>query len=74
MNEGIIVYNVRDYQAAVAAGGDAYRQRFGLPPTHVALPCCVNPAELELWTLRLWPYPASPGTVQVWRENGDGKE
>jgi hypothetical protein len=63
--EGVIAYNVTDFQAAVDAAGRAFWQRYGRPPTCVALPRGVDPASLKLWTLRLADPPAPPGTVIV---------
>ena len=72
--EGVIVYNVRDYQKAIEFGGDAYRKRYGKPPVYVALPSCVDPSKLQLWTLRVASHKASGGTVQLLGRNGNVAE
>jgi hypothetical protein len=66
--EGVIAYNVTDFQGAIDAAGRAFWKRYGKPPTHVALPRGVDPASLKLWRLRLADRPAPPGTVIVGRE------
>lgn len=71
--EGVIVYYVTDYQAAIELGGKEFKKRYGKPPTHVALPPSVDPATLELWTLQLCNTPASKGTVQVLGQAKNGK-
>lgn len=70
--EGVIIYFVTDYQAAVELGGQAYRKRYGKPPVYVALPSCVDPTTLELWTLQVCNTPASKGTVQILGQNRNG--
>jgi len=65
MSQGIIVYRVTDYQAAIELGGAAYQERHGKPPVRVALPSCVEPDTLELWTLEVADHRASAGTVQL---------
>jgi hypothetical protein len=75
--EGVIVYRVANYQKAIEFGGQAYRIRYGKPPMYVALPSCVEPSALDLWTLKLADHRASAGTVQLLGQpmNGhDGKE
>jgi hypothetical protein len=69
--EGVIAYNVTDFQGAIDAAGRAFWKRYGKPPTHVALPRGVDPASLKLWMLRLGDRPAPPGTVIVGREAGN---
>lgn len=74
MSQGIIVYRVTDYQAAIEFGGDAYRERHGKPPVRVALPSCIKTDTLELWTLEVADHRASAGTVQLLGAgNGRGK-
>lgn len=74
MNQGIIVYRVIDYQEAIEFGGQAYRERHGEPPVRVALPSCVNPDDLQLWSLEIAGHKASAGTVQLLGQNGNGRE
>lgn len=66
--EGVVVTNVTDFQAAIDAAGRAFWKRYGKPPAWVALPRNVDPASLQLWTLRLGDRPAPPGTVIVGEE------
>jgi len=73
MTEGVIVYRVTDYQKAVELGGEAYYRRYGKPPTYVALPSCVDPATLKLWTLQLSNHKASTGTVQLLGKDVNGR-
>ncbi len=68
--EGVIAYNVTDFQGAIDAAGRAFWKRYGKPPTHVALPRGIDPASLKLWKLRLANRPAPPGTVIVGGETG----
>lgn len=70
--EGVIAYNVTDFQRAIDAAGRAFWKRYGKPPTHVALPRGIDPASLQLWMLRLVDRPAPPGTLIVGREAGNG--
>ena len=65
MLNGLIVIGVTDYQAAVEYGGNEYQNRYGVPPTMVALPSSVDPATLDLWTLELSAQPAPAGCVMV---------
>src|SRR5512135_124160 len=51
--EGVIVYNVTDFQAAINLAGRAFWQRYGRTPTSVALPREVPRDGLKLWTLRV---------------------
>lgn len=64
-----------DVQAAIVAAGRAYKQRYGRPGSHVALPRDVDPDSLKLYTLNL-AHPAGPGVVIVGRPvvevNGSG--
>lgn len=53
-------------QKALDAAGDAYRKRFGRPPTHVALPPGADVSALKLYTLSL-AHPSQPGVVIVGR-------
>jgi hypothetical protein len=68
--EGVIAYNVTDFQGAIDTAGRAFWKRYGKPPTHVALPRGIDPASLKLWMLRLVDRPAPPGTVIVGGEAG----
>jgi hypothetical protein len=63
--EGVIAYNVTDFQEAIDAAGRAFWKRYARTPTHVALPRGVDPGSLKLWTLRLADRPAPSGTVIV---------
>ncbi len=63
--EGVIVYNVTDFQAAINLAGRAFWQRYGRAPTSVALPHEVPREGLKLWTLRVDDRPAPPGCVIV---------
>ncbi len=63
--EGVIVYNVTDFQAAINLAGRAFWQRYGLAPTSVALPREVPRDGLKLWTLRVDDRPAPSGCVIV---------
>lgn len=63
--EGIVAYNVTDFQAAVDSAGRTFYKRYGKPPTRVALPRSVDPGSLRLWTLRVVDRPAPAGTVIV---------
>ncbi len=72
MTEGLIIYRVTDYQAAIEFGGKAYRERYGKPPRYVALPSCVDVESLNLWTLQIASHKASAGTVQLLGQNGNG--
>ena len=63
--EGVIVYNVTDFQAAINLAGRAFWQRYGRAPTHVALPREAPQAGLKLWTLRVDDRPAPSGCVIV---------
>jgi hypothetical protein len=63
--EGVIVYNVTDFQAAINLAGRAFWQRYGRTPTSVALPREAPLAGLKLWTLRVDDRPAPPGCVIV---------
>jgi hypothetical protein len=71
--DGVIAYNVTDYQAAIDVAGRAFFKQQGKPPVWVALPSGVAPASLELWTLRLSDRPAPPGTVIVGGEIESGR-
>lgn len=70
--DGIVAYNVTDFQAAIDAAGRAFWKRYGKAPVWVALPRGLDPASLKLWTLRLADRPAPPGTVIVGGETGSG--
>jgi hypothetical protein len=70
--DGVIAYNVTDYQAAIDGAGRAFWKQQGKPPVWVALPGGVDPASLELWTLRRSDRPAPPGTVIVGGEIASG--
>ena len=63
--EGVIVYNVTDFQAAINLAGRAFFQRYGRAPTSVALPHEAPRDGLKLWTLRVDDRPAPPGCVIV---------
>ena len=63
--EGVIVYNVTDFQAAINLAGRAFWQRYGQTPTSVALPREVPRDGLKLWTLRVDDRPAPSGCVIV---------
>jgi hypothetical protein len=63
--EGVIVYNVTDFQAAINLAGRAFWQRYGRAPTSVALPHEAPRDGLKLWTLRVDDRPAPPGCVIV---------
>lgn len=55
-----------DVQAAIEAAGKAYKVRYGLPATHVALPKDVDPSILKLWNLNL-AHHSGPGVVILGR-------
>ncbi len=63
--EGVIVYNVTDFQAAITLAGRAFWQRYGRAPTSVALPHEAPRDGLKLWTLRVDDWPAPSGCVIV---------
>ncbi len=63
--EGVIVYNVTDFQAAINLAGRAFWQRYGRAPTSVALPLEAPRGGLKLWTLRVDDRPAPSGCVIV---------
>ncbi len=63
--EGVIVYNVTDFQAAINLAGKAFWQRYGRAPTSVALPREAPREGLKLWTLRVDDRPAPSGCVIV---------
>ena len=63
--EGVIVYNVTDFQAAINLAGRAFWQRYGRAPTSVALPREAPRDGLKLWTLRVDDRPAPSGCVIV---------
>ncbi len=63
--EGVIVYNVTDFQAAINLAGRAFWQRYGKTPTSVALPQEAPRDGLKLWTLRVDDRPAPSGCVIV---------
>lgn len=66
--------NAADMQAAIDHAGEAYRARFGRPPSHVALPSNNTIAldVLSLYTLSL-AHPSGPGVVIVGRPiDGNG--
>jgi hypothetical protein len=63
--EGVIVYNVTDFQAAINLAGRAFWQRYGKAPTNVALPLEAPRSGLKLWTLRVDDRLAPPGCVIV---------
>jgi len=68
--EGVIVYNVTDFQAAINLAGRAFWQRYGRAPTSVALPHEAPRDGLKLWTLRVDDRPAPPGCVIVGLSQG----
>ena len=63
--EGVIVYNVTDFQAAINLAGRVFWQRYGKAPTSVALPQEAPRDGLKLWTLRVDDRPAPSGCVIV---------
>ncbi len=63
--EGVIVYNVADFQAAINLAGRAFWQRYGRAPISVALPPEAPRDGLKLWTLRVDDRPAPSGCVIV---------
>jgi hypothetical protein len=63
--DGIVAYNVTDFQAALDTAGRAFWKRYGKPPVWVALPRGVDPASLKLWTLRVADRPTPAGIVVV---------
>jgi hypothetical protein len=63
--EGVVVYNVTDFQAAINLAGRAFWQRYGKAPTSVALPLEAPRSGLKLWTLRVDDRLAPPGCVIV---------
>jgi hypothetical protein len=68
--EGVIVYNVTDFQAAINLAGRAFWQRYGRAPTSVALPHEAPREGLKLWTLRVDDRPAPSGCVIVGLSQG----
>ena len=79
VSKGIVAGNEKqgvtlaDIQAAVDAAGKSYRERFGLPPTHVALPPGLDPKGVQLYTLGLG-CETGPGMVIVGRLAEDDPE
>ena len=53
MIEGISVQIDDSIQEAIDAAGEAYHEKYGLPPTHVSLPGSVDRTGLRLYTLTL---------------------
>lgn len=62
MIEGISVTINGDVQAAIDHAGSRYREKNGLPPTHVCLPGGADTTGLYLYTLTLGP-PTSRGAT-----------
>jgi hypothetical protein len=60
--------NADDVQKAIDTAGSAYRRRFGVPPTHVALSAdnTIALSSLKLYTLSL-AHPSQGGIVIVGR-------
>jgi hypothetical protein len=65
--------NAADIQKAIDMAGASYRRRFGVPPTHVALPAdmTIVLSALNLYTLSQ-AHPAQGGIVIVGRVTGNG--